>query len=116
MLSVTGLCFPDLLDLRWNCYICERMGQTYPWSTLSLFQMTWVWLMREFETSKFEEDLLMVVEMFVKKEEKCDQSVQAGVVPICKFKWGKGRGQGLGGHVQGEESMPGGRGTYNYSK
>ena len=25
MLSVTGLCFPALRDLRWNCYICERM-------------------------------------------------------------------------------------------
>ena len=49
----------------------------------------------------------------VKKEEIYDQSdpsVRAGVVPMCKFKWGEGRGQGLGGHVQGEESMPGGEG------
>ena len=28
MLSVTGLCFPALRDLRWNCYICERMPKT----------------------------------------------------------------------------------------
>jgi hypothetical protein len=26
MLSVTGLCFPAPRDMRWNCYICERMA------------------------------------------------------------------------------------------
>ena len=26
-LSVTALCFPAIRDLRWNCYICERMDK-----------------------------------------------------------------------------------------